>query len=57
MEMALDWLDESDGSEPPAAVESSHFDVAPDPARLRARGVLLPGVWVEAARAGDAARP
>lgn len=57
MEMALDWLDERDGSDPPAPVESAHFDVALDPARLHARGITLPRVWVEAARIGDTARP
>jgi len=57
MEMALDWLDERDGADPPPPVESSHFDVELDAARLRARGIGLPRVWVEAARVGDAARP
>jgi len=57
MEMALAWLDERDGSEPPPPVRTGHFDVALDASRLAARGFALPGVWVEAARLGDAARP
>ena len=51
MAMALAWIDEPRGP-PPAPVTSSHFDVAIDPARLSARGVKLPAIYSEAARAG-----
>lgn len=57
MELALDWLDDRDGDGPPPPVESAHFDVALDEGRLQARGLVMPRVWVEAARVGDAARP
>ncbi len=50
MEMALQWLDAPAGP-PPAAVTSSHFDVTLDQARLSARGVTLPAIYAEAARA------
>ena len=51
MAMALEWLDEARGP-PPPPMTSAHFDVAIEPARLAARGVEVPEIYVEAARAG-----
>ena len=50
MAMALEWLDDLDGP-PPPPMTSAHFDVSVNPARLRARGVVLPAIYEEAARA------
>lgn len=49
--MGLAWLDDPAGS-PPRPETSSHFDVAVAPARLAARGIVLPAIYTEAARAG-----
>ena len=52
MAMALDWVDPSNGSTPPAMTTSAHFDVAMSADRLRARGVSMPPIYREAARHG-----
>lgn len=49
--MALAWLDDPAGP-PPRPETSGHFDVAVAPARLAARGIVLPAIYSEAARAG-----
>ena len=57
MEMALDWVDPSNGSAPPPLVTSAHFDVAVGAARLKARGIPVPPIYLEAARMGDRLLP
>ena len=52
MRLALDWLTAPATAAPPAPLTSAHFDVAARPARLAARGVALPAIYIEAARAG-----
>jgi hypothetical protein len=53
MTMALEWLADPAGP-PPRPETSAHFDVALAPARLAARGVVLPAIYAEAARAAGA---
>ena len=48
--LALDWLDKRDTPGAPPPVESSHFEVAIRQAQLAGRGVVLPPIYVEAAR-------
>jgi hypothetical protein len=48
--LALDWLDDRSTPGPPDPVESSHFEVAVRPDTLTRRGLLLPPVYLEAAR-------
>lgn len=48
--LALDWLDARDTPGAPAPVVSDHFEVAVRPAVLAARGVVLPPIYLEAAR-------
>jgi hypothetical protein len=50
MRLALDWLDDRDTPGAPAAVVSDHFEVAMRPAWLRERGMVLPPIYLEAAR-------
>jgi DNA-binding LacI/PurR family transcriptional regulator len=50
MRLALDWLDERDTPGAPAPVVSDHFEVALRPALLKERGVVLPQIYLEAAR-------
>lgn len=50
MSLALDWLDERDTPGAPAPVVSDHFEVALRPALLEVRGVVLPPIYLEAAR-------
>lgn len=54
IELALDWLDERDTPGAPPPVESSHFEVAVRPAKLADRGVVLPPIYIEAARENGA---
>jgi len=48
--LALDWLDDRDTPGAPAPVVSDHFEVAVRPEVLAARGVVLPPIYLEAAR-------
>ncbi len=50
IELALDWLDARDTPGAPPPVESSHFEVALRQAKLAERGVVLPPIYIEAAR-------
>jgi hypothetical protein len=50
MEMAIDWLDGRDTPGAPPPVESSHFEVGIREEPLKARGVVLPPIYLEAAR-------
>jgi hypothetical protein len=50
IELALDWLDARDTPGAPPPVESSHFEVAVRQSRLAERGVVLPPIYIEAAR-------
>jgi len=50
IKLALDWLDERDTPGPPAPVVSDHFEVAVRPEVLAARGMVLPPIYLEAAR-------
>ena len=52
MQMALDWLDAADNAPPPPLLTSSHFHVGIRIAPLRARGVTMPPIYIEAARIG-----
>ena len=52
MAMAIDWVDPSNGTAPPTMVTSEHFDVAIRDEKLRTRGVVLPPIYIEAARLG-----
>jgi len=49
--LALDWLDDRQTPGPPPPVVSSHFDVAIRPQALATRRVVLPQIYLEAARA------
>jgi len=51
MKLALDWLDDRTTPGAPSPVDSSHFDVALRPDSLKKRGVSLPSIYSEAARA------
>ena len=51
IELALDWLDDRQTPGPPPPVESSHFDVAVRQTSLSQRGIVLPPIYLEAARA------
>lgn len=48
--LALDWLDARDTPGAPPPVVSDHFEVAVRPALLRKRGIVLPPIYLEAAR-------
>lgn len=48
--LALDWLDDRQTPGPPAAVSSSHFEVAMRQELLARRGIVLPPIYAEAAR-------
>jgi hypothetical protein len=48
--LALDWLDARDTPGAPPALVSDHFEVAVRPVRLRERGLVLPPIYLEAAR-------
>jgi len=50
IQLALDWLDERDTPGAPAPVVSDHFEVAVRPEVLAARGLVLPPIYLEAAR-------
>jgi hypothetical protein len=51
IDLALDWLDDRQTLGPPPPVESSHFDVAARQTPLSQRGIVLPPIYLEAARA------
>jgi len=53
MQMALEWLEPARKGALPASRRSPHFDVALRIARLNVRGLSLPPIYAEAARAGD----
>ena len=48
--LALDWLDARDTPGAPRPVVSDHFEVAVRPEPLRGRGLVLPRIYIEAAR-------
>lgn len=48
--LALDWLDARDTPGAPTPVVSDHFEVAVRPGRLSERGIVLPPIYIEAAR-------
>lgn len=50
IDLALDWLEDRETPGAPSPVVSDHFEVAIRPAALAARGIVLPPVYVEAAR-------
>lgn len=50
VDLALDWLDGRRTPGPPPPVVSSHFEVAMRPDVLARRGIVLPPIYVEAAR-------
>ena len=55
--LALDWLDDCQTPGPPPPVESSHFDVAVRQAALAQRGIVLPPIYLEAARGNGTLLP
>ena len=55
--LALDWLDDRATPGPPSPVESSHFDVAVRQAPLAQRGIVLPPIYIEAARSNGTLFP
>ena len=55
--LALDWLDDRRTPGPPPPVESSHFDVAVRQAALTQRGIVLPPIYLEAARGNGTLLP
>lgn len=55
--LALDWLDDRRTPGPPPPVESSHFDVAVRQAALAQRGIVLPPIYLEAARGNGTLLP
>lgn len=50
MEMAIDWLDERQTPGAPPSIESAHFEVAICKSLLKKRGIMLPPIYLEAAR-------
>lgn len=50
MRLALDWLAAPVTAPPPGPLASAHFDVAVRQARLAARRIELPAIYIEAAR-------
>jgi len=50
MLLAIEWLDERDTPGAPPMVVSDHFEVAVRPAALAVRGIVLPPIYLEAAR-------
>lgn len=48
--LALDWLDARDTPGAPVPVRSDHFEVAVRPEVLAGRGIVLPPIYLEAAR-------
>jgi len=50
IQLALDWLDDRDTPGAPAPVVSDHFEVAVRAEVLVARGLVLPPIYLEAAR-------
>lgn len=54
IELALDWLDDRNTPGAPPPVVSDHFEVAVRPAVLAARGLVLPPIYLEAARENGA---
>lgn len=57
VDLALDWLDERATPGPPPPVQSSHFEVAVRQGVLAGRGIVLPPIYLEAARENDALFP
>lgn len=57
IDLALDWLDDRTTPGPPPPVESSHFEVAVREGALVQRGVVLPPIYIEAARENNALFP
>lgn len=53
MRMALEWLDPRRNGALPAAWQSTHFDVALRAGCWQRRGLSLPAIYAEAARAGN----
>lgn len=53
MRMALEWMEPARKGELPHSWRSTHFDVALRASLLRERGLRLPPIYVEAARAGN----
>ena len=53
MQMAFEWLEPARKAVLPEPRRSPHFDVALRAERLRQRGLTLPPIYAEAARAGD----
>jgi hypothetical protein len=51
IELSLEWLDERNGAAAPPPVSSDHYDVAVRPWQLERRGLALPPIYLEAARA------
>jgi hypothetical protein len=49
--LALDWLNNRATRAPPPAVQSAHFEVAVRQGQLAQRGIVLPPIYLEAARA------
>jgi hypothetical protein len=50
IELALDWLDARDTPGAPKPLVSDHFEVAMRRSALSKRGVVLPPIYIEAAR-------
>ncbi len=50
MKLALDWLDDRETPGAPSPVVSDHFEISLRPALLKERGVVLPPIYLEAAR-------
>jgi hypothetical protein len=55
--LALDWLDDRQTPGPPPPVESSHFDVAIRQTASTQRGIVLPPIYLEAARGNGTLLP
>jgi hypothetical protein len=53
MEMALEWLEPARQGKLPKSRRSPHFDIALRAGRLQQRGLSLPIIYSEAARAGN----
>lgn len=53
MEMALNWIGAPKGAAPPPVSTSPHFRVGLRSSLLAARGVVMPPIYIEAARIGN----
>ena len=57
MNMALKWVEAGKGAPPPSIQSSHHFRIGMRKSLLEARGIIMPPIYVEAARTAEAWYP